>query len=159
MLHGRILAGSLLLLWSVAHLLLDAVAAEDRPSSVLFTESFDDAKLLERGWYDGTKFAIDTTKPFVGTGCIEYAWQTNGTTPSSSSGMRRLFTPSDTVSLKAHVRLSPGWGWTERGYHPHLMHFVTTENVPFVGPAATHLTVYIEPWNGRLRLAAQDIQN
>jgi hypothetical protein len=39
------------------------------------------------------------------------------------------------------------------------MHFVTTENVPFVGPAATHLTVYIEPWNGRLRLAAQDIQN
>ncbi|MDZ4686848.1 MAG: hypothetical protein SH850_17380 [Planctomycetaceae bacterium] len=142
------------LLWLGAN-----VAAEDRPSAVLFTESFNDAKLLERGWYDGTKFALDTTKPFAGSGCIEYAWQARGTTPSSSSGVRRLFAPSDTVYLKAHVRLSPGWGWTERGYHPHLMHFVTTENVPFVGPAATHLTVYIEPWNGRLRLAAQDIQN
>lgn len=27
------------------------------------------------------------------------------------------------------------------------------------GPAASHLTIYIEPWNGRLRLAATDIQN
>jgi hypothetical protein len=39
------------------------------------------------------------------------------------------------------------------------MHFMTTENDKFRGPAASHLTVYIEPWNGKLRLAAQDIQN
>jgi hypothetical protein len=39
------------------------------------------------------------------------------------------------------------------------MHFMTTENDKYRGPAASHLTVYIEPWNGRLRLAAQDIQN
>ena len=39
------------------------------------------------------------------------------------------------------------------------MHFMTTENDKYHGPAASHLTVYIEPQEGRLRLAAQDIQN
>jgi pimeloyl-ACP methyl ester carboxylesterase len=39
------------------------------------------------------------------------------------------------------------------------MHFLTTENGKFHGPASSHLTVYIEAWNGKLRLAAQDIQN
>jgi hypothetical protein len=39
------------------------------------------------------------------------------------------------------------------------MHFMTSENGKFHGPAASHLTVYIEPWDGKLRLAAQDIQN
>jgi hypothetical protein len=39
------------------------------------------------------------------------------------------------------------------------MHFMTTENSKWHGPAASHLTVYVEPWNGRLRLAATDIQN
>ena len=39
------------------------------------------------------------------------------------------------------------------------MHFMTTENAAYHGPAASHLTLYIEPQNGRLRLAAQDIQN
>ena len=36
---------------------------------------------------------------------------------------------------------------------------MTTENGKFHGPAASHLTLYIEPVNGKLRLAAQDIQN
>jgi hypothetical protein len=39
------------------------------------------------------------------------------------------------------------------------MHFMTTENPKWHGPAASHLTVYIEPQEGKLRLAAQDIQN
>ena len=39
------------------------------------------------------------------------------------------------------------------------MHFMTTENEKWHGPAASHLTVYIEPQEGKLRLAAQDIQN
>jgi predicted amidohydrolase len=39
------------------------------------------------------------------------------------------------------------------------MHFMTTENGAYHGPAASHLTLYIEPQEGKLRLAAQDIQN
>jgi hypothetical protein len=114
--------------------------------------------LLRRGWYDGDSFIISEARPHAGEGCIEYAWRAGATNPGSS-GVRRLFEPTDTVYLRFHVKLSEGWGWTGRPFHPHLMHFMTTENGRYHGPAASHLTVYVEPWNGRLRLAAQDIQN
>ena len=132
---------------------------EEPSAAVLFQESFDDPQLPARGWYDGNRFKISTQSPVAGTGCIEYAWNANTTTPATSSGTRHLFAPTETVYLRFHIKLSANWGWTGRAYHPHLMHFMTTENGKFHGPAASHLTVYIEPQNGRLRLAAQDIQN
>lgn len=131
----------------------------EKRDALLFTEGFDDAQLLEREWYDGDKFTIADTLPYAGRGCIEYAWKAKTTKPASSSGIRRLFAATDTVYLRCYIKLSKGWGWTGRSYHPHLMHFLTTENEKYAGPAATHLTLYVEPWNGRLRLAAQDIQN
>lgn len=131
----------------------------EKPPAVLFSESFDDPRLLQRGWYDGNRFTISDTQPYAGKGCVEYAWKADTTTPASSAVVRRLFEATDTVSLRFYVKLSRGWGWTGRPYHPHLMHFLTTENGKFSGPAATHLTVYVEPWNGKLRLATQDIQN
>lgn len=124
----------------------------------LFREGFDDANLTRRGFYDGDRFAISDANPFAGKGCIEFAWKAGGTTPVGS-GMRRLFEPTDTVAVRFHLRLSKGWQWTGKPYHPHLMHFLTTENGKYHGPAASRLTVYVEPWNGKLRLAAQDIQN
>jgi hypothetical protein len=137
-----------------------AVAADPpKKSAALFSESFDDAQLLKRDWYDGDKFAISGAHPFAGKGCIEYAWKAGGTTPQSSSGVRRLFEPTETVYLRFYMKLSKGWGWTGKAYHPHLIQFMTTENGKFHGPAASHLTVYVEPQNGKLRLAAQDIQN
>ena len=136
-----------------------AAGPTEEPPAVLFSESFDDPLLLERGWYDGDTFTISTVKPYAGPGCLEYSWLADTTKPVSSSGVRYLFAARDTVYLRCYIRLSEGWGWTGRSYHPHLMHFMTTENAKFAGPAASHLTVYIEPWNGRLRLAAQDIQN
>ena len=138
-----------------------ASAAEPagKPPAALFAEAFDDPQLLKRGWYDGDRFAISEQAPYSGRGCIEYAWKAKTTTPASSSGIRRLFDPTETVYLRFQIKLSPGWGWSGRPYHPHLMHFLTTENQKFAGPAASHLTLYIEPCNGKLRLAAQDIQN
>jgi len=130
-----------------------------REPHVLFGERFDDSRLLERGWYDGVDFTISNRLPYAGQGCIEYAWKTGATKPASSSGVRHLFEATDTVSLRCYIKLSKCWGWTGRAYHPHLMHFMTTENEKFAGPAASHLTVYIELWNGKLRLASQDIQN
>ena len=44
------------------------------------------------------------------------------TNAASSSGIRRLFEPSETVYLRCYVRLSKDWGWSGRAYHPHLMH-------------------------------------
>jgi hypothetical protein len=139
---------------------LATAADQAEPSpAVLFRESFDDPRLLQRGWYDGSDFTISALQPYAGNGCIEYRWNADTTKPASSAGVRRLFAATDTVYLRCYLRLSKGWGWTGRAYHPHLMHFMTTANEKFAGPAASHLTVYIEPWNGKLRLAAQDIQN
>lgn len=135
-------------------------AETPRPApGVFFTENFEDARLLQRGWYDGDQFTIATKEAHTGAGCIEFRWADRGTTPANSVGMRRVFEPTETVHLRFHMKLSQGWGWTGRGYHPHLIQFMTTENGPYHGPAGSHLTVYVEPWEGRLRLAAQDIQN
>ncbi|MSR60535.1 MAG: hypothetical protein EXS05_23315 [Planctomycetaceae bacterium] len=131
----------------------------EEPSAHLFSESFDDSQLLKREWYDGDRFTIAEKLPYGGKGCIEYAWKADTTTPASSSGVRHLFEATDTIYLRCYIKLSKGWGWSGRSYHPHLMHFMTTQNEKFAGPAASHLTVYIEPVNGKLRLAAQDIQN
>ncbi len=127
--------------------------------AVLFAEGFDDPHLLKRGWYDGDSFTISGIFPYGGKGCIEYSWRAGTTRPAGSSGIRRLFEATETVYLRFYIKLSKGWGWTDRPYHPHLIQFMTTENRKFDGPAASHLTVYVEPSNGKLRLAAQDIQN
>jgi hypothetical protein len=125
---------------------------------VLFSESFDDADLTKRNWYDGTEFRI-VADSWAGQGCIEYEWRSGDSKASGSSGVRYLFEPADEVWLRFYLRLSKGWGWTGRNYHPHLLHFLTTENSKWHGPAASHLTLYVEPVNGKLRLAATDIQN
>ena len=73
--------------------------------------------------------------------------------------MRHSIEPTEVVYLRFYLKLSPNWSWTGKPYGPHLLHFMTTENDKYHGPAASHLTLYIEPVNGKLRLATQDIQN
>src|SRR5688572_1005804 len=123
-----------------------------------FRESFDDDALLKRGWYDGSRFKIVQDRERKG-GCVEYHWKARTTTPDTSTGIRRIFEPSESVYLSFHLKLSAGWGWSGRDYHPHLIQLMTTENGKYHGPAGSHLTVYVEPQDGKLRLAAQDIQN
>ncbi len=123
-----------------------------------FVEHFDDTKLLDRGWYDGEQFVLGS-EPFAGAGCIAFHWRDGDTKPEYSQGARHPIPPTDTVYVRFYQKLSAGWGWTGQNYHPHLMLLMTTANGAWDGPAATHLTTYIEPVGGRLRLAAQDIQN
>lgn len=133
--------------------------AQESDTGILFRETFDDAQLLKRGWYDGDRFAISDQNPHAGKGCLDYTWMARTTNPANSSGMRRLFEPTESVYLRCYWRLSKDWGWSGRNYHPHFINFLTTANGKFHGPAASHLTLYVEPVNGKLRLAAQDIQN
>lgn len=65
------------------------------------------------------------------------------TTPERSSGLRRLFEPTDTVNPRFYIRLSPGSGWIGRSYRPRLMHLLTTETDKYHGPSASHLTLYV----------------
>jgi hypothetical protein len=135
----------------------DANAAA-APDTVLFAETFDDAKLNTRGWYDQTAVRIAGDAQ-AGKGCLEFEWTDAKQGVQGSSPARRLFEPTDCVYIRYYLKLSKGWGWSGRNYHPHLSHFLTTENSQWHGPAASHLTLYIEPVGGKLRLAAQDIQN
>ena len=138
--------------------LVSCLAITADPTAPLFSESFDDANLQARGWYDLTGArTIGDAK--AGKGCIEYEWVDGKTNAQGSSPMRRLFEPTDRVYLRYYLKLSKGWGWSRHSYHPHLSHFMTTENGRWDGPAASHLTTYTEPVGGRLRLALQDIQN
>ncbi|KPK45080.1 MAG: hypothetical protein AMJ65_01085 [Phycisphaerae bacterium SG8_4] len=135
------------------------VGPKESIPGLFFSESFDDPNLPGRGWYDGNEFKISEKDAHAGPGCIEYRWQENDTRPTISSGIRRLIEPTEIVYLRFYIKLSDNWGWSGRSYHPHMMHFLTTENSKYHGPAASHLTLYIEPVNGKLRLAATDIQN
>jgi hypothetical protein len=135
-----------------------SAGAEKRPEGVLFSEGFEDQDLAKRGWYDGSQFRI-VGGARAGKGCIEYEWADGDTKVRGSSPVRHLFEPADEVAIRFYLKLSKGWGWSGQNFHPHLTHFLTTENPKWHGPAASHLTLYIEPVGGKLRLAAQDIQN
>ncbi len=131
---------------------------EASASGVLFSEGFEDANLMKRNWYDGGQFRI-VGNVRAGKGAIEYQWNEGSSKVQGSSPVRRLFEATDEVSVRFYLKLSKGWGWSGQNFHPHLTHFLTTENTKWHGPAASHLTLYIEPVGGKLRLAAQDIQN
>ena len=132
--------------------------ADEPAAALLVYESFDDADLAARRWYDSTSARI-VREAFGGEGSIEFRWNDGDSQPSGAGSMRRQFEPTDEVFIRFYIRLSKNWGWSGRTYHPHLIQFMTTENGAFAGPAATHLTLYVEPVGGKLRLAAQDIQN
>jgi len=142
----------------IALLILVVSFAGERPKGVFFSEGFEDSGLAKRGWYDGVAIRIADGAQ-AGEGCIEYEWVDGQSNVQGSSAVRRLFEPTDEVAIRFYLKLSKGWGWSGQNYHPHLTHFLTTENSKWHGPAQSHLTLYIEPVGGRLRLTAQDIQN
>lgn len=129
-----------------------------KDSEVLFHENFDDIQLELRGWYDATACRLSPDSR-LGKGCMEYEWIKGIQKVVGSSAQRHLFKPTDEIYIRYYLRLSKDWQWSGVNWHPHLTHFMTTENDKYAGPAATHLTLYIEPVNGKLRLATQDIQN
>lgn len=133
-------------------------AAMPSPQGVFFIEHFDDADLPSRQWYDGNRFNI-VGGAQAGKGCLEYAWSKAGSSNVSGSTIRRLLEPTDEVYVKFYLRLSKGWGWTGKGYHPHMMNLLTTENDAYFGPAKTHLTLYVEAVDGKMRVGGTDIQN
>jgi hypothetical protein len=139
-------------------LIADAVTAQDPARRVLFVERFDDADVMKRGWYDGSGVRIAGGAQ-AGAGCIEYEWTDTKSGTKGSSTLRHAFAPTDRLCLRFYIKLSKDWGWSGRNYHPHLINILTTENGLWHGPAASHLTLYVEPVAGKLRLAAQDIQN
>lgn len=96
-----------ILLWSIAAVCSSTIGAE--PEGILFREGFDDANLLQRGWYDGDRFRI-AGDAVAGKGCIEYEWIDAKSPTVGSSPVRHLFEPTDEVFVRYYLKLSKDWG-------------------------------------------------
>jgi len=137
----------------------DAGAGVDIPPGViLFVEPFDDNDFVSRGWYDGPSGAISPAS-HDGPGALECTFDVGGTSCRDGKPARHAITPSETVYVSLWVRYDDAWVGSGLSYHPHELHFTTNEDSQWVGPANTHLTLYIEHVGGQPRLAMQDSLN
>jgi len=128
---------------------------------VLFQESFDDANLGARGWYDGGAATISTTEYHGGGGAIEARFLASAVA-SSWSTKRHLFTPNPTVYVSFWVKYSTNWVGSGRLYHPHEFVILSDLDADWDGLSNDYLTAYIEQvYNngGRPQLALQDGKN
>jgi len=141
-----------------AALLLCGCTAAAGP--VLFQESFDTPDLAQRGWYDGTNAKFSTVERAGTSGSsIEYAFAAGATKPAAGSPLRHKFAPTDAVYLAYAVKYSANWVGSQKPYHPHEFHFLTTLDDDWSNLSFTHLTVYVEQNGGTPLVAIQDGKN
>lgn len=132
------------------------------PGNVFFQEGFEDTQFASRGWYDNTSMTITTAQAHTGSHSLEVHFTAGATVPTYGGASRHLFTASNTVYLSYWVKYSTNWIGSGQTYHPHEFYFVTNEDGQYIGPAATHLTAYVEDnyQNGGIpRLAMTDVLN
>ena len=148
-------------LWGLAVLVAEPVPERTPGTRVLlFEELFEDTKWTERGWFDGPRMQITSTEHILGSehACV-WHWSQAGAIAPEGKGARVPLKPVENVILSFHIKHSKNWKWTGVNWHPHEFHFLTNVDPPFIGPAYTHLTFYIEVVNGKPRVAIQDGQN
>lgn len=140
--------------------LADIPEKEHAADVLLFEELFEDTNWTARGWYDGPQMEITDSEHIPGSGhsCV-WHWKKAGDIGVSGKGGRVLFTPVTNVILSYHIKHSANWKWTGVDWHPHELHFITNVDPPYIGPAYTHLTFYVEVVNGVPRVAIQDGRN
>lgn len=132
----------------------------EQAAQLLFHEACDDAAFHQREWYDNNALRVSSVEHLPGSGAaLEFRFLQGASTPTSGGGVRRLFPSSPTVYLSYWVKYSTNWEGSNRPYHPHEFHFITDVDGKWIGPAATHLTTYIEHNEGRPLLAIQDALN
>ncbi len=133
----------------------------------LRVEAFADGAFEARGWYDGPRGRLEAGGP---PGAPEGARHFLCHLPRGANvcaegtpGRLALVQPGEEapegVYLSYLVRYDAGWRGSERAYHPHEWYFLTTLDPPFIGPAQTHLTVYVEQTGGRPFIGIQDNRN
>lgn len=127
---------------------------------VLFLESFEDASLAARGWYDVNQVRISTREHANGSAAsFECRFETGATECTGGVPGRRLFDALDELYFSYWVKYDKGWVGSGRAYHPHEFHFINSLEDRWVGPSYTRLTLYVEQVGGRPRVALQDGAN
>ena len=137
------------------------VASDTRPAeSLLFEELFEDTDWSSRGWYDAPRMQITADEHIPGSrhSCV-WHWKKKGDIGVEGKGARVLIKPVTSVILSYYIKHSDNWKWTGVNWHPHELHFITTVDPAYIGPAYTHLTFYVEAVNGKPRLGIQDGMN
>jgi hypothetical protein len=126
----------------------------------LVQESFEDANLAARGWYDNTAVQLSTTEHVANsTRSLQYTFAQGATTPTAGSALRKTFAPTDSVYLGYWVKYSSNWVGSQQLYHPHEFHFLTTLDDIWSGLSFNHLTTYIEQNGGTPLIGIQDGSN
>ena len=128
---------------------------------ILFREVFTDADLESRGWYDtGNPTLLAGGAPETGSPSTFLCRFHAGATGCEGGILgRRGFPETEAVHLTVRIRYDDGWVGSNRPYHPHEFHFLTNADDRFVGPARTHLTLYVEQVGGTPLIALQDSRN
>lgn len=129
-------------------------------ADLLFSEYFDDSNLASRGWYDFRSVQLSAEEHVSGsTSSIEYHFKKGATTPASGQTLRKKFSETESVYISYYVKYSYNWEGSNRPYHPHEFYLLTNLEGDYVGPAYTHLTVYVEQNEGTPLLSIQDGKN
>lgn len=125
--------------------------------TVFLHESFDDDQFGSRGWYDNSGVMITTEEHLPGGAASAiFHFPQGNRTPESGGAIRHKFPASEELYISYWVKYSANWDGSNRPYHPHEFNVVTNLDHDYIGPAHTHLTLYIEQNEGRPMLAIQD---
>jgi hypothetical protein len=139
--------------------LLAVIAAAAPLRSVFFQEGFDTPDLAGRGWYDAVRPVLSTEHAASGGSSIEYRFAAGATKPTAGSPLRKKIPPSDSIYFSCYVKYSGNWVGSQKPYHPHEFHVLTTLDDDWAGLSFTHLTVYVEENGGTPLVAIQDGRN
>lgn len=129
--------------------------------AVLFKETFEDANLTSRGWYDSTNLQLSTSEHIPGSAhSVEYHFLQGAQMPAvSGEAIRKKYAETDSVYISYYVKHSANWVGSNRPYHPHEFFLLTNIDDDYWGPSTSHLTTYIEENSGKAVVAIQDVLN
>jgi len=135
-------------------------AANPCPADALVCEDFEDADFAARGWYDAPRGVITAAEHAPGSDhAFECTYAQGATGCEGGTPARHGFDLTESLYVEYWVKYGSGFVGSGRPYHPHELVFMTNKDGPYVGPAATHLTTYMEQLAGLPRLGLQDLRN
>lgn len=130
------------------------------PANVFFQESFDDANLSGRGWYDNTGLLLTTSEHTGSSGSsAQFHFLAGATTPTSGGAIRHKFPASNSMYVAYDVKYSTNWVGSAHTYHPHEFYALSTWDADYDGLSNDWLTLYLEEnyQNGGIpRMSMQD---
>jgi hypothetical protein len=129
-------------------------------ASLFWDEKFEDASFSSRGWYDNTSAPTSTTVAAPGsTRSLMYRWAPGASTPTGGAAMRKKFPASNSIYVSYDVKYSDNYIGSNKSYHPHEFHVLSTMDGDWDGLSNNWMTLYIEQYyssGGRPRMSMQD---